>query len=84
MHDNDDFLLGYMFGSSEHDNHSSGGGDGIGIIAVLCVVGGLVLEALFFTLFNIEVSDVPAILLAIGWMIGSAILVFLFMLFTGR
>ena len=84
MHDNDDFLLGYMLGSSEHDSHSSSGGDGSGIIAVLCVVGGLVLEALFFTLLNIEISNVPAILLVIGWMIGSAILVFLFMLFTGR
>lgn len=84
MHDDDDFLLGYMLGSSEYDNYSSGGGDGSGIKAVLSVIGGLVLEAIFLTSLNIEVSDVPAILLAIGWMIGSGILVFMFMLFSGR
>ena len=83
MHDNDDFWLGYMLGSSD-DCNSSGGGDGSGIKAVLCVIGGLVLEALFLTMFNIEVSDVPTILLVIGWMIGSGMLVFLVLLFTGR
>ena len=82
MFDNDDFFLGYMMGSSEHDDYSTGSSDGNGIKAVLCVVGGLVLEALFLMMCNAEISDIPAILLALGWMLCSAGLVFLVMMLS--
>ena len=82
MFDNDDFFLGYMMGSSEHDNYSSGGGDGSGIKAVLCVIGGLVLEAFFLMMCNAEISNIPAILLALGWMLCTAGLVFLVTIFS--
>ena len=77
MFDNGDFFLGYMMGSSENDDYSSGGGDGSGIKAILCVVGGLVLEALFLTMLEVEVSEIPAILLALGWILCSSLLVYL-------
>lgn len=70
---NRDFWTGYMMGSSEGENKSSGGGDGSTIIAILSVICGLVLEAAFFTLFGIEVENVPAFFLVIGWAVGSVI-----------
>lgn len=81
MNNSDDFWMGYMMGSCDNDDQSSGGGDPSVILAVLCVVGGLVLEALFLTAFQIEASDVPGILLLIGWGIGMSLLAFLVMLY---
>ena len=80
--DDDDFFFFNMVTNSENNGYSSGGGDGSGIKAVLCVVGGLVLEALFLMMCNAEISDIPAILLALGWMLCSAGLVFLVMLLS--
>lgn len=70
-----DFWRGYMMGSSESGSGSgsSGRGDGSTFIAILSVIGGLVLEAIFFTLFGIEVENVPAFFLLIGWAVGSII-----------
>lgn len=69
----DDFWRGYMMGSSEGESGSSGGGDGSTFIAILTVIGGLVLEALFFTIFGIDVDDVPTFFLVIGWIAGSCV-----------
>ncbi len=69
----DDFWRGYMMGSSENDSGSSGGGDGSTIIAILTVIGGLVLEAIFFTTLGIEVEDVPTFFLVLGWIVGSCV-----------
>lgn len=82
--DDRDFWLGYMMGSTEGENGSSGGGDGSGILAVLSVVGGLVLEAIFLTILDIEVSDVPVFLLLVGWAIGMFIATFVLMLIFRR
>lgn len=68
-----DFWMKYMMGSSNSGNESSGGGDGSTIIVILSDIGGLVLEAIFFTLFGIEVKNVPAFFLVIGWAVGSVI-----------
>ena len=77
MFDNGDFFLGYMMGSSENNN-SSGGGDGSGIIAFLGVIGGLVLEAIFLTMFDTDaISEIPAFLLALGWIFCSCIIFYL-------
>lgn len=82
--DDRDFWLGYMMGSSEGESGSSGGGGGSGILAVLSVVGGLVLEAIFLTVLDIEVSDVPTFLLLVGWIIGMFVATFVLMLIFKR
>lgn len=82
--DDRDFWLGYMMGIGEGECGGSGGGDGSGILAVLSVVGGLVLEALFFTLLDVEVSDVPTFLLLVGWIIGVFVAYFVLMLIFRR
>ena len=51
----------------------SGGGSTIG--AILCVVGGLVMIALLFTVFGVEVSECPVIILIILWIVFTSILV---------
>lgn len=49
---NRDFWMGYMMGSSSSVSGSSSGGDGSTFIAILTVIGGLVPEALLFTVFR--------------------------------
>ena len=81
---NRDFWMGYMMGSCEGEGSGSGGGDGSGILAVLSVVGGLVVEALFLTLLDIEVTNVPVLLLLVGWVIGMVVVTFVLMLIFKR
>ncbi len=82
--DDKDFWMGYMMGSSEGERGSSSGSDGSGILAALSAIGGLVLEALFLTIFDVEVSDVPTFLLLVGWIIGMSVVVFVLMLIFER
>ena len=52
----------------KYGNHNKNT-DPSGTIAVVSVVGGLVLEAFICTLFEIEIDDVPTLLLLIGWFV---------------
>lgn len=72
MSDNRDFWMGYMMGSGENESGGSGGNGG-GIIAVLSMAGGFLLNVLFYTTLGIETDEIPGLLLVIGWIIGSGI-----------
>ena len=72
MSDNGDFWMGYMMGSGENESGGSGGNGG-GIIAVLSMAGGFLLNVLFYTTFGIEIEEIPGLLLIITWIIGSVI-----------
>lgn len=50
------------------------GGSGSTLRAILCVVGGLVLVALLFTVIGAEVSECPAIVLIILWIVFASLL----------
>ena len=41
--------------------------------AILCVIGGLILQALFYTLLDIEVDNVPALVILILWVVFSGV-----------
>lgn len=60
---------------SSGDYHHVSGGSGSTIGAILCVVGGLVLVALLFSVIGAEVSECPAIILIILWIVFTSVLV---------
>ena len=41
--------------------------------AILCVIGGLILQALLYTVLDIEVDNVPTLVILILWVVFSGI-----------
>ncbi len=41
--------------------------------AIICVIGGLVLQAMLYTTLDIEVDDVPILVILILWVVFSGI-----------
>lgn len=59
-------------GSNGSSGRSSGGGMST-FGAILCVIAGLVEQAVIYTAFDIEVDDVPAIVILILWIVFSSL-----------
>ena len=47
-------------------------------VSIFVMVAGLVIEAMFFYLFDIEPKEVPALLLVVIWIFNSGVLAYLF------
>lgn len=75
----DRFMDYQMINDGMKKSGRSGGphrGGGMSTLAAfLCVFGGLVIEALIFTVFGVDVDDVSAIVLILLWILFSTILV---------
>ncbi len=41
--------------------------------AIVCVIGGLILQAILYTALNIEVDNVPILVILILWVVFSGI-----------
>ena len=52
-------------------------------VSIFVMVAGLVIEAMFFYLFDIEPKEVPALLLVVIWFFNSGVLAYLFYRFFG-
>ena len=80
-HDDFDRYMDYQMLNDGIKNGSGGGGGlhrGGGmstLAAVLCVVGGLVIEGFVLNAFKIDVDDVSVIVLILLWALFSSILV---------
>ena len=72
-----------------HDHHchhhhyyggdSGGSGDGSGVKAFLCVIGGFLLMVLLFMGLGVDTGEVPAFLLIVVWIAIASGLAALFM-----
>ena len=70
----DDFIEYHIYKEStsnnKHVSHSSGNGiSNFG--AILSVIGGLVLQAIFYMIFGIEVENVPVFVIIVLWVVFS-------------
>ena len=59
-------------GNNESSGRSSGGGMST-FGAILCVIAGLVEQSVIYTALDIEVDDVPGIIIVILWVVFSVV-----------
>ena len=71
--DRADDYMEYHIATSDSEKTPSYSGNGSGLGGFLSVFSGLFIEAFIFTLFDVEVSDVPMILILLLWIIFSAL-----------
>ena len=52
-------------------------------MSIFVVIAGLVIEALFFYLFDIEVDSVPVFFIILLWFVNSGVLAYIYWRFFG-
>ncbi|MCD8232742.1 MAG: hypothetical protein LUD14_13250 [Clostridiales bacterium] len=73
-----DWNDGYFFHenfmkSGSGGKSSGGGGGGSNIIIILCVFSGILWQALIYMAFDIDVDNVPVIVMLLLWFVFSTI-----------
>lgn len=72
----DDFIEYQIYkeSTSNHNHVSHSSGNGISTFgAILSVIGGLVLQAILYTMLGIEVENVPVLVIIILWAVFSTL-----------
>ena len=63
-----------MTNKKNESNYSSSSGEGMSTFgAILSMIAGLLMQSIIYTAFEIDVADVPVIVIAVLWVVFSVL-----------